>query len=338
MNCNNCGTEIKDNQKFCPKCGRKIDVSIDGNLSVTNIEPNSNKKKIIIAVIVVILVILITIFAVISNSPKYEGTLYDINKKDTEITILETTQSTKTTTTEELVLSDSCDKVLASGYDKENNFYELVANETEDYTGVDIKMGIIKNNEWLVNLSQDIPFINDEGALTLYNSSIYDKKYSKFTYIGNGCFYYNNCIINSNKRTSFEKEYAEGSWYSFIIGYDNDGYVMYRDIYKDNVFVINTNTMEKELIPGEWGQNDSRVLPCSDGLFAYINEYSTASYDGFYNFKGEKIIDLSQYRIENKMQLSFKNGECTFDVENPAGNDYTITINTKGDVINQVVK
>lgn len=87
MFCNNCGAEIKDNQKFCPKCGRKIDVSNDSNPSVTKIEPNLNKKKIIIAVIVVILVILITIFAILSNSLKYEDTVYDMNKNSiTQIT------------------------------------------------------------------------------------------------------------------------------------------------------------------------------------------------------------------------------------------------------------
>ena len=66
---------------------------------------------------------------------------------------------------DEQQLSDECDKVLAEGYDQKNNHYQLVANETEDYDGTQITMGVIKNNKWLVEMTEDFPFINEQGLI-----------------------------------------------------------------------------------------------------------------------------------------------------------------------------
>ena len=60
-----------------------------------------------------------------------------------------TEKPTEPPTTEPPQLSESCDMVLASGYDGDD-YYQLVANETEDYNGVKDELGVIKNNEWLL--------------------------------------------------------------------------------------------------------------------------------------------------------------------------------------------
>lgn len=74
-----------------------------------------------------------------------------IEKTSEEITTEEPT--TEEPTTEQIYLSDECDMVLADGYDNEDNYYELVATETEDFDGTKIKIGVIKNNEWSIKLT-----------------------------------------------------------------------------------------------------------------------------------------------------------------------------------------
>lgn len=66
MHCKNCGIEIKENQKFCPKCGNSINISIDDSEHTPKIK--QNKKKIIIGVIIGATVILSVIFILIFNS------------------------------------------------------------------------------------------------------------------------------------------------------------------------------------------------------------------------------------------------------------------------------
>ena len=82
----------------------------------------------------------------------------------------------------ETKLSDSCDKILASGYDANSNYYELVANEKEDYTGTKIEMGIIKNNEWVIPLTSNSPFISESGLLIgargVFEGSIYEERFA----------------------------------------------------------------------------------------------------------------------------------------------------------------
>ena len=61
--------------------------------------------------------------------------------------------------TEQEYLSEDCDLILAEGYEDEDNYYELVANKTEDYNGVKYKVGVIKNNNWLIKPTSKSPFV-----------------------------------------------------------------------------------------------------------------------------------------------------------------------------------
>lgn len=61
--------------------------------------------------------------------------------------------------------SEACDYILSSGFDKSGNYYELVANQEESARGFSITMGIIKNNEWILPLTADFPFIGADGLI-----------------------------------------------------------------------------------------------------------------------------------------------------------------------------
>lgn len=59
--------------------------------------------------------------------------------------------------------SASCDHVLSQGYDCTGNFYELVANQKESVHGIEISVGVLKNNAWIYPLSSDFPFLLEDG-------------------------------------------------------------------------------------------------------------------------------------------------------------------------------
>lgn len=267
----------------------------------------------------------------------------------------ESTYESETTFSTEIKLSDSCDKVLASGYDSENNYYELVANEKEDYSGTKIEIGVIKNNEWNIPLTTDNPFIGENGLLSAYRSdnavtgSIYDERFAKFYYIGNGCFYYDGDIFNGNNRKYYISDdfgyvpviFLDNNRTENII--NNEGYFIlskYDKTYK----ILDSNTMNTTEI-NMHNQNDiDYVFPYSEGLFACMDYNSDIETNGFYNLKGEKVIDLSKYALaENTynrgpvQSLVFINGKCRFKITNDQGTDYYITIDKTGNVIDSTI-
>lgn len=352
MNCNNCGAEIKDNQKFCPKCGRKIDVSNDSNLLVTKIEPNLNKKKIIIAVIVVILVILITIFVVISNSPKYEGTIYDLDKNKTTQTITETTQSTTITTTKEHKLSDDCTYVLADGYDGDD-YYELVANQIDSYPQSTIKMGVIKNNEWLVELSSDFPFLNDnwfndKGAAYRDDDdphNTYESGSYHFEYVGEGTFYYyyqEEYVAFQSNQTIYKPDTGYYfNLFNFFVDeredFLNNGEFLANDEEKGFCY-YNLNSGEMRAMNGIFSDNNEPDRNClygiHDGVFYARKDksWSGDGYNGFFDLNGNMIIDLSKYNITDYHGYIFKNGEYTITCKNNSNVKYDITFDSTGKI------
>lgn len=287
-----------------------------------------------------------------------------IEKTSEEITTEEPT--TEEPTTEQIYLSDECDMVLADGYDNEDNYYELVATETEDFDGTKIKIGVIKNNEWSIKLTSKSEFISEEGLLRRYTGdsnvtgSIYDD-YAAFYYIGNGCFYYDNIILNGNTNKYYTGNarpiiQCKGLVSSKIndtaeMICANDGKILLEDSY-DSFSILDTNTMKVKSISSPKDYN-MHAFPYSEGLIAYLSfAFGKAEVNGFYNVRGEKVIDLSEYDLSDKVyeisglggsniilqSFVFEDGECTFYIANDQGTDYQITIDKKGKVIDSVQK
>ena len=253
-------------------------------------------------------------------------------------------------------LSESCNKILASGHDAEGNCFELVANETEDYNGTTIEMGIIKNNEWAIHLTSDCPFVDESGLLVgargNFKGSIYEEEFAVFYYIGAGCFIYDN--LNWENRIIWN-----GNTGGTYLGSQNDGYTPVTKgtkpyVNNDGIFVLegydkkvkflDVNTMsitETELDCG----SRRYCFPYSEGLFAFMNESYDDDQNGFYDINGNKIIDLGQYRMAGltyeisydecgpQQDLVFENGTCSFKIINDQGSIYYITIDKTGKVI-----
>lgn len=145
-----------------------------------------------------IIVVISVVITINSLNKSKEETASDIV---TAYNVSTTESTTAETTTQKVKLSESCDKILASGT-YEGNTYELVATQEETYNDVVIKVGVIKNNEWLVPLTTDSPFINEDGSITYkkYKDGLYDYYHTKniddldkatdsYYFVGNGCFF-----------------------------------------------------------------------------------------------------------------------------------------------------
>lgn len=294
-------------------------------------------KKILVLILCGIIILLCTSCNTSTSS--------EINESDTKYsaTAVETTSDENVIEEYEVEpdppqLSNDCDRILASGYDKDDNYYQLVANETEDYDGTKIEIGVIKNNEWSIPLTNKSPFIGKKGLLSRNSSSIYDEKFAKFYYIGAGCFCYNNDIWNGDNGKVFQRFQNDG-YYPVIDEsvINNDGLCLLRKFPDDNFKLLNTKTMEITTI--NLVEEDDSVFPYSEGLFARIDRTFNLERNGFYNAQGKKVIDLSKYNLARDVihglpqTLAFIDGKCTFKIVNDQGTVYAITIDKKGEVI-----
>ncbi len=261
-------------------------------------------------------------------------------------------------------ISSDCDVILCAGYDNSNNYYELVGNQSETSQGYNIELGIIKNNQWLVELTNSFPFLGSDGLFQV--SSNKDDLFSStvrnaIRFISTGGFMIENYVEPSSWFSSSSKSYILYSCqtqktltldckeYTVLFPYntisddilsDNGKVIVYRETtgtisgwLKDQVFdwfVLDTSSLDLKLIgSGINGIRPESVL--SEGLVY-------ASDGGFYDTNMTKVIDLSSYDIDlwdDDNDMYFENGKCTFVVENQLGTEFEITIDKNGSVISE---
>lgn len=296
-----------------------------------------------------------------NSSSVIEETTEDVVDTTVEPT---TEKPTEPPTTEPPQLSESCNMVLASGYDGDD-YYQLVANETEDYNGVKDELGVIKNNEWLLKPTLDMPFVNDDGSMKGVKN-IYGIDNQNIFYLGNSCFYYHittsrryasdlykDIFFNAEINKYYEQDSSScvanidyGSMnqepnFSFTHYINEDEPMVIVDFSKtsssDGVAkILNTNTMEtSELVINKLDEfsffNLSTVYPISENKFA-------VSFVGkkicFYDLDGNQLFDTTNYKLSTYDQdITFKDDKCSFTIKNNGGTLYNITINSKGEVI-----
>lgn len=281
----------------------------------------SENLKIIISTLVASVIVVVVIVLIHDNikttEPVTDDNLYISDSTDNNEELTELTEKR---------LSDEY-VILASGEDSEENEYELVATQYESASGVDIKIGVIKNNQWLVDLSNDTPFhlkgdnVGDKkGSLRCGCKTIYDVDSRCFGYVGNGCFacsskrnQYSNIIYNSKTQkyvdsTSFSyhsnmggMEFAVKTTFDeYQSTYINaeDGKIIGFSSLSKCLFVLDTNTMEiAETAKGIFAfprSSHAEIFPYSNGLFGYVTGLSNVK-SGFYDLSGNLVIDLSKY-------------------------------------------
>ncbi len=295
---------------------------------------------------------ILSVGACSNNSvPEPEEAFTEENIIQTEITTTTkpVTQTTTEATTEpEIQLSSQCMYVLCTGYD-EGVCYELVANRIDYFPESIFQVGVIKNNEWLVPLSEESPFLDDGHWRGYWN----EKSTDKFQYMSNGCFYYEKdryeeIIYKPETGVSF----VVSGLKSFALHTDGNGNVDYSKLVNDECEVLtrkgrddnyaftcfNMNSGETQVIeqynPGNSGERIGRL---SDGLFyAYaFNSITGSGYEGFFDMEGNMVLDLKDYSISDYNDYIFKNGKYTAICLNDSGVKYEITFDTQGNIVKQ---
>lgn len=305
--------------------------------------------KNVICFIIVSLATLILFGCGNQASSTIEETTENVVETPAETTVEPTTETpTEPQTTEPPQLSDDCDKILASGTNESGDIYELVGYEEENYEGLSIKFGIIKNNQWVVKPTNDIVF-EKGSAKSIDNLHMY--------YIGNGCFLQKISKVTSAGVAYFryiaynadiDKSYSTGDFSTFSIPIPDDvenngnkiiiSWIRYQGV--SNFTILNTNDMTTyDFSVDGYVKNYSHI---SEDLFAVSIGDSNYPECSFYTTDGKKDTNISSYKMDSTanrdssghLNIAFHDGECTFDIINENRTPYTITIDRSGKVLN----
>jgi len=221
---------------------------------------------------------------------------------------------------ETVKLSDEHNMVLAKGISADGDIYELVADETEDYLGTTITIGVIKNNEWLRDMSDEAPFIDDDGfvvggkTLNEYKDQL---QRSKINYIGNGCFCYQRQILNMGANEyelivwNVETNQVYRNNKSELITYEDfvndEGLFIVSSVYGQfEANLLNTNDMSltelndpiSKLARGDVKSTFTEVTyePYSEGMYA-IKDYKISDFQGNEEYNYYTLNSASKKKI-----------------------------------------
>lgn len=305
-------------------------------------------KKLIAIILVSIL------FLVGCNNTENKDTESILSEVDNNTTTVEVTTEEETTVEPTTIydISNEYQLVLASGIDLDGNSYMMVGSESEDYNGVKVEIGVVKNDEWLIPLTSDFPFLKDNGEFI--NGGGLSDAIDDILFIGNECFRYESHIkglrevyYNVNSKKYFENKGAYSSnivWEEYtyvgakykketVVPHEDkifirtakyDGFITYH--------ILDTKSMKlsDEYRVDNYDKYDN-VYPVSEDLFAMV---TTGNKLKFYNLDGSVAIDFSKYNITNEYQhYLFEDGKCSFRIRNNNKTEYEIAIDKSGNVL-----
>lgn len=321
-----------------------------------------------IRILIVLVFSMLFLCSCTSQNPNEVPEYIDITEEPTtavvtdELTTEETT--TEEPTTEYVELSEKCDYILCEGYDGED-FYQLVANEKEDYNGVKIKVGVIKNNEWVLKPTSKMPLVDKDK--TLYGSDVagLDDAPKSIYYIGFGCYLYRartkeyhstyeEIIYNAKNQKYYEQKNMEENEivvfsprpldHTTSEDFEEDWEIKSKNViittteYESETVlkILNLATMKIKEIKVQTPSESTGihiVHPVSEGIFAIAGKYYGCN---FYNTTGKLLFTIKYEEIPREYlyaPIIFEYNKCIFTVENNKGSIYDITVNEKGKVI-----
>lgn len=276
--------------------------------------------------------------------------LYGLEHTNNENSNQNTSTETTTSQQSETILSEECDMLLCMGYDG-SDCYELVANQIDGYPDSTFEFGVIKNNEWLVEMSSTCPFINENGW---WYGAEYSNTPGEFQYMRDGCFYYNHddgwseIIYKPETNISFKvsgivsfsvyKTDSNTIDYSKLINENGEALTRLDDDHLTFSY-LNLNTGESKPIPLELTMvnNNQYIGLLNDGVFyAHASSNFTGiDYSGFFDLNGNQIIDLTEYYCTDLGDYMFHNGQYTLTCKNNSDVEFNLTFDTSGKIILQ---
>lgn len=271
-------------------------------------------------------------------------------------------------------LSAGCDAVLCVGYDSAGNKYELVADQTEDASGYEIKVGVIKNDQWLCPMTADHPFLGERGLFHVTapmgrssGSSLNEVNeiVQHLYFVDTGGFLMESLVTNDTLKLydQYYIFYDCASQESYTVDLDKTSVrffasepefrggsvIRYGQVVTDGgkvlLYTETSGTSSGWLSDRvyDWSVLDTKSLRLSNiatGVrgncpAGVLSEGLFFCQDqGFYDLNGRKLIDLSSYTLADK-DIYFRNGECSFKASNDLGNSFEITIDKTGAVLRQ---
>lgn len=269
MYCKNCGSEIKENQKFCPKCGNLVNVSETNTVSTQTMQVKKAKhshKGIIICTSVILVVALLAV-GINFLIPAINKKTAEKNKAKTWVLLQETRIS-----------ADSDDELPDCTeyyrYDSEGNIISIERNAKE-YTEKSIS---ITNDDSGKILSQtdEIHYV-----MSMYHKDdIIDKTYQ---YDQKG-----RCIIEEwNWRASGTKDRTENTYDDF----DNiiEKKITYSDYKNPELDYTETETRKLTYEDGKCIQ--AEVTSKSDGKY----DYESYSIERYYYDESGNLKEIIYY-------------------------------------------
>ena len=283
----------------------------------------SKKTATILAMIILISSVL---FAACSKQVEESAPIQQATASNKEeIDVIEN-QNLETTTIEIITETQTepdnlYDTVLSTGY-YNGDSYKLVAKQIDGYPNSKIEIGVIKNNEWLIPMNSDSPFLDENGWWINSTSEKIENMSKFFHYIGYGCFankgdYYSKIIIfKPETNISFTSVYfGLGDRYEKI---PTDNELLKSMVYENNAILFDGYTTTVTICNMDTGEtNQFKMNYIISDVVIGKNFFWADDGDKYItvDFNGNIIGDFSTYRIHYSNGFSVTNS-IIFDAYN----------------------
>lgn len=306
-----------------------------------------------IAKILLIFCLLTLVFSGCTDNNEVSST----NVSETESITLQ--QIEETEEQESTRLSESCQKIVSTGVDEKGSVWEIVAEVKESAKGSQLLVGVIKDNEWFLEMGTACPFVH-QGVYWEEDGGNFDE--IACSYVGKQTFACYGIFWNVNSGEWVQYGYAnEWDWGNSIEDRDKDGeleflhrgIIRYSNGKEDSVhtsaIILNIETFEqkKVFLSGIRGIDSFIMRSANDGSFyVYYNEsgdvygWPSARYNvTFYSKNGEELFDLDEYNTDTSrighVSPFDDNNLCTITVCLNSGSRFEVVIDTKGNIISE---
>lgn len=202
----------------------------------------------------------------------------------------------------------------------------IVYKKIDTWQTSEEQYGIINNKgQWQVELSKDNPF----GYCRYMGNGIY----ASIPGDGFGDAHYFNVITKQRYDTHIGDIGFQTSTF------DNN-YCIFGEKY--SVYSMDSDFSTNEILKNTSGMT-CKIGPLKDGLF-YISDglLSAEDRNGFYNIKGDQVIDMSSYRLAGDWNyynaLAFSEGYCALKLLNKGSTTYYTVIDKTGKIMFEPVK
>lgn len=282
MRCKYCGCQLEDNDRFCPECGKEVDLSHEESKQI-HIKHNKNKYKIWIAA--GILFILIVGF----------GVLYYFCSDSVGESLKAEQKTEKNEETSDVIMEDSGVANILIAYDESSEMYGLYDDKNDQYLIAPqyLFIGRFGNND-LAPICDGgyYGYINSKGEIVI---DLFFENAEEF--------HNNRAIVGTEKGMGVINElgdyvitpqYADLEWL-------NDSVLLYKDDENDlyGLCTRDGNVISKSQYESVYAEDEyiyASVEDVTDGYFVYFKDGTPAFGEGT-DLEQVKCIKINPYGI-----------------------------------------